>query len=83
MENCAAQLEVAKGSAPPEYSSTYVKLKEATLQISFLLKSALGTNSEKTKPGDVVLQIFKDAGIEEKTWQKYEEVSFNVLLISR
>ncbi|KAL3898360.1 MAG: hypothetical protein SGCHY_002794 [Lobulomycetales sp.] len=74
MENCAAQLEVAKGSAPPEYSSTYVKLKEATLQISFLLKSALGTNSEKTKPGDVVLQIFKDAGIEEKTWQKYEEV---------
>jgi hypothetical protein len=74
LEACVTQLTEAKKSAPPDYASAYEKLKSAIQGISFLLKATLGQAASVTKPGDFILGMLEESGVNVNSWERFNEV---------
>jgi hypothetical protein len=78
LESCVAQLAAAKMSAPPDYASAYEKLKAAIEGISFLLKATLGQKGDVTKPGEFILTMLEESGVNAQSWERFNEVYSNI-----
>jgi hypothetical protein len=69
------QLTDAKKSTPPDYASAYEKLKSAIQGISFLLKPTLGQAASVTKPGDFILGMLEESGVNVNSWDDSTRLS--------